>query len=300
MSKMIICRGVPASGKSTWATAWVAEASETRVRVNRDDIRFMLFGKYVGVDEVTVTKIQDAAIEAAMLAKKDVVVDNTNLRSRYVRDLMKIAWNHGYDVSFKDFSVSLDEAIQRDSKRERQVGESVIRMFFNKYLSKGNLPDIPKFDYPQVFRPYAPDVTLPSAFLFDIDGTLAHIDPENPRDVYDASRAREDLLDMPVSEVLFSLATSHHKIILVSGRSDDHRDETEDWLDSNGIGAVYEHLYMRPSGDIRKDSIVKNELFRNYIEPHYHVMGVFDDRQQVVDMWRQIGLKCFQVQPGDF
>lgn len=57
---------------------------------------------------------------------------------------------------------------------------------------------------------------------------------------------------------------------------------------------------MRPEGDIRKDSIVKRELFEKYVRPYYNIEFVLDDRNQVVEMWRSLGLKCLQVAEGDF
>lgn len=300
MSKLIITRGIPASGKTTWALEWLAEESETkRVRINRDDIRFMLFGKYTGVDEIAVTKMQESLLRAAMKNGYDIVLDNTSLYNKHVKDVLKIARDFYYEVEYKDFYIALSEAIERDSKRERRVGEEVIKMFFKRHLPKGSMPEPPEVEMTQVFKPYVPNLELTPAYIFDIDGTLAHIDPENPRDVYDASRAHEDLLDRSVFNILNMIVdTTVVEVVIMSGRTEDHRKETEFWLDKNGIG--YAELLMRPSGDLRKDSVVKNELFREHVEPNYNVLGVFDDRQQVVDMWRQIGLKCFQVQEGDF
>lgn len=57
---------------------------------------------------------------------------------------------------------------------------------------------------------------------------------------------------------------------------------------------------MRPEGDERKDSIVKQEIYEKYIKDRYNVRFVLDDRNQVVDMWREVGLKVLQVAPGDF
>lgn len=310
MSKLIITRGVPASGKTTWALEWLAEESEPqRVRINRDDIRHMLFGKYTGVDEVAVTKMQESLLRAAMKDSYDIVLDNTSLYNKHIKDVLKIARDFYYEVEYKDFEITLEEAVERDSKRERQVGEEVIKMFFTRHLKNG-FPTPPEVEMTQVFKPYVPNIELPTAYIFDIDGTLAHINPENPRNVYDASRAYEDLVDDAVLYLLQIIdgyaydfedgMKSEHspKIIIMSGRSEDHRKETEDWLAVQGVLA--EGIFMRSSGDSRKDSVVKNELFREHVEPYYNVCGVFDDRQQVVDMWRQIGLKCFQVQEGDF
>ena len=57
---------------------------------------------------------------------------------------------------------------------------------------------------------------------------------------------------------------------------------------------------MRKNGDSRRDSIVKEEIFWNDIEPKYNVLAVFDDRDQVVKMWRELGIKCFQCEYGNF
>lgn len=302
MPKLIICRGIQASGKTTWATSWVSESPETRVRVNRDDIRFMLFGKYHGVPEDVVTRVQESIMVSAMQAGQDVVLDNTNLNSKYVRRILDTASHYDYEVEVQDFPVDVEEAVLRDARRAtlgRSVGEAVVRDFYRRYMRNGEFPKFPTYVKPDNwFKPYSPDNTLKKAYLFDIDGTLAHIDATNPRDVYDASRAHEDILDEHVYNILDLIVDAGIEVIIMSGRSEDHRAETERWLDDKLIG--YAGLFMRPSGDVRKDSIVKHELFYSHVAPNHCVLGVFDDRNQVVDMWRAIGLKCFQVQDGDF
>lgn len=302
MSKIIICRGVPASGKSTWAKEWVAGLPETRIRVNRDDIRYSMFGRGSGVDEMLISDVQTSMLESAMRRGLDIVLDNTNLVSRHVRDILQLAVKHQYEVEFKDFEISVDAAIARDARREVPVGAPVIRMFFSRFIQKGKLPRIPELSDANpsgsVITPYVPDTTKPAAFIFDIDGTLAHINTENPRDIYDASRAHEDTLDRAVSEVLISLALNYNKIILMSGRSEDHRTETETWLATHGLAELHEGLLMRASGDKRKDSVVKNELFQEYVANRYNVVGVFDDRPQVVRLWRELGIRVFNVGDG--
>jgi hypothetical protein len=84
----------------------------------------------------------------------------------------------------------------------------------------------------------------------------------------------------------------------VSGRTDDCQPQTEKWLQQYEVN--YASLYMRKTGDMRKDSIMKDEIYRQHIEGKYNVKFVLDDRQQVVDMWRGLGLTVFQVDEGDF
>src|SRR5215213_5178256 len=86
---------------------------------------------------------------------------------------------------------------------------------------------------------------------------------------------------------------------LVSGREDRWRPETERWLERHGITA--EGLFMRRAGDRRKDSVVKREIYERHIAGHYTVRVVFDDRDQVVRLWRDdLDLPCFQVAWGNF
>ena len=87
-----------------------------------------------------------------------------------------------------------------------------------------------------------------------------------------------------------------YDIVYCSGRSEDARAATEQWLRTYDLSGP---LYMRAEGDIRRDSVVKRELL-DRIGEFYDVQAAIDDRQQVVDMWRAAGLLCLQVAPGDF
>ena len=77
MSKLIITRGLPASGKSTWAKQWVLEDPEHRVRINQDDIRLMLGKYWVPSREKLVQHIQEETLIETLLRGYDIVIDNT-------------------------------------------------------------------------------------------------------------------------------------------------------------------------------------------------------------------------------
>lgn len=145
-------------------------------------------------------------------------------------------------------------------------------------------------------RPYGPDENLDACWLFDIDGTLAH---KNDRHPFDWDKVGEDTPFGTIIEVLQAMRNSG-EIVLVSGREGTVtcRNQTEIWLHHHGV--QYAELFMRAEGDYRKDSMVKHEIFWDEIAPRWNVRGVFDDRNQVVDMWRSMGLTCLQVAPGDF
>ena len=143
---------------------------------------------------------------------------------------------------------------------------------------------------------FAIENDLPDAIICDIDGTLAHMKDRGP---FDWARVGEDVLDDNIAHILYLYQyETSAEIILMSGRDEICRDITEEWLDHNSVD--YSTLHMRPKHDNRKDSIVKRELYEQYIKGKYNVLFVLDDRQQVVDMWRDLGLKCLQVAPGDF
>jgi hypothetical protein len=74
---------------------------------------------------------------------------------------------------------------------------------------------------------------------------------------------------------------------------------TEEWLHKHAAVPVT-YLYMRPAGDTRPDEIVKRELYFQHVDMAYNVEFVLDDRNKVVDMWRELGLPCLQVAEGAF
>lgn len=138
MSKLIICRGLPASGKSTWAKQWVLEDPEHRVRINQDDIRLMLGKYWVPSREKLVQEIQFDAIVEALSRGFDVVIDNTNLNKKVLDQFNRLIKTfEDYEIEYKDFfDTPLSVCIERDKNRDLQVTEKVIRSFYNNYKDK--------------------------------------------------------------------------------------------------------------------------------------------------------------------
>lgn len=134
MSKLIICRGIPASGKTFWAKQWVLEDPEHRVRFNNDDIRNMLGKYWVPSREPMVAAMKDGFVEEAILLRLDMVVDNMNLNNKEIEYWRSWANLHNYDLEFKDFfDTPLSVCIERDKTRDPQVSEKIIRNFYNNY-----------------------------------------------------------------------------------------------------------------------------------------------------------------------
>jgi len=273
--------GLPASGKSTWAKEKVNKSPNIIKRVNKDELRAMLDNSYFSKgNEKFVLDIQDAIIKAALENGKHVIVDNTHLAPKHearIRELIK-----GLAVlEIVDFRhVPLETCIERDLKRMNSVGEKVIRDMYKQFIAP---PRSPK-------PAYNPE--LPEAIICDLDGTLALIGDRSP---YDAANCERDIVNEPVRSIL----TKSGKVILfVSGREDKFKPQTLAWLEKHNIS--FDAIYMRKSGDLRKDSIIKKEIYDEFILDKYNVAFVLDDRDQVVRLWRDLGLTCLQVDYGDF
>jgi histidinol phosphatase-like enzyme len=171
------------------------------------------------------------------------------------------------------------------------VPEDVIRKMHQRLQSSGPV-DV---SYPTV-EPYEPKPGAPKAILVDIDGTIAH--NASGRGFYDWLAVGTDEPILEVIEIVNWAKMAGFTVIVMSGRDGISREVTADWLERHDVPV--DELYMRGINDQRKDSIVKRELFDAYVRDNYDVQFVLDDRNQVVDMWRAMGLRCLQVAPGNF
>lgn len=140
MSKIILCRGIQGSGKTTWAKQWVLEDPEHRVRFNNYDIRNMLGKYWVTSREHLVSDIKKDFMVSAMEFGYDIVVDNMNFNPKeieYYENLVDSAlgYMNCYSLEYKDFFIPLEVCIERDSKRENPIGEEVIRKTYERYKS---------------------------------------------------------------------------------------------------------------------------------------------------------------------
>lgn len=302
--KVLILSGCPASGKSTWATNFIQKNSGW-VIVSRDNYRYMLKnrGSVEPKIEKLITKMCNHAIISALVANENVIVDNTHTKESHINDIISLV-EHYADVDYMFFDVPLKELLERDSTRERSVGADVIKKMYDNFEHLKNT-----FHYKPVkqkrFRPYVEVVPnyKTDAVIFDIDGTLAHNDH---RDYYDYSTVGRDLPNIMVFEQLLHHHKLGRKIIVLTGRdgTDECISETKKWLDFwidyiCGFEINYT-LIFRTANDVRRDSVVKRELYDTHIKPHYNVLSVYDDRLNVVDMWNKLGLYVFNCNQGNY
>ena len=139
--------------------------------------------------------------------------------------------------------------------------------------------------------------------IFDIDGTLADVSErihhvrKKPKNwnAFFAGMAQDKAIHSMV-RLCNILYASGPQIILCSGRSEEHRDETVEWL--AGQGVRYHGLRLRKDHDRRSDTVVKREMLDDIDKSK--ILFVVEDRSRVVEMWRSEGLVCLQCAPGEF
>jgi hypothetical protein len=276
--------------------------------------------------EELVRTLKDELIRQAFREEFDVIVDDTHLVPLVVKKLHGLAQSVG-DVTVieKGVNVSVDECIRRDALRTgwSKVGADIIKgMAKGAGLDRGRKLSDKTTYYAPRWSPGGPgasltlavqDQTLPKAIICDLDGTARDMNGRNP---FDASTCDKDLPIVPVLEFLKAMHAQDVKIIFVSGCYDTYKEPTSRWMDEHltktvnvpcgggrdlpeSVTIPYD-LHMRPAGDQRKDTIFKREVFDLHVAGKYNVLCVLEDRNQVVDMWREMGLMCWQVQPGNF
>lgn len=303
MKTVYILYGAPCSGKSYFSNLISKHDDHTKA-VSRDQIRDMLNDHSQNkIVENLITKIEKSMIiDIIDNSPFDLILDNTHYRLQYIRQALDLLQKCKTKVNvklvdFSDCEFTLIE--QRMALRERKVDLQVVKKIHQtcRMNAKEARQLVATFINEKVEVALVTDVRrdLHRAIIVDIDGTLAH---KHERNAYDYQKADADECDMIIAELVNQLYRLNYIIIILSGREDSCREITEQWLKKNMID--YHHLYMRKSKDMRKDRVVKKEIYDNQIKDQYSVLFVLDDRNQVVEMWREIGLKCLQVQEGDF
>lgn len=300
--KILMLKGLPASGKSTYAKQLVGSEPNKWKRVNRDSLRTMFAEEFNDRNEKFILQLRDIVIDKALSNGYSVIIDDLNISKKHFARIQSM-FGKKAEIEINDsfLSVPLDELIQRNANRpeNEQVPEKIIRDLYEQHVS-GVTKEVRGRMFKNVAenRNYTPyDPNLEDAVIFDIDGTLALMNGRSP---FDWSRVGEDLPNEPVVRMFQKFVDDPGvSVYVVSGRDGSCRTETLNWMETYGI-LGFNWLYMRPENDGRKDSIIKEEIYREKFEGKYNVIAVFDDRNQTVEKWRELGLLCLQVAPGNF
>lgn len=311
MNKIIVLQGPPACGKSTWTNEYMKSHKNNTVIVSRDSIRESAGEYWVPSREDYISDIENFQVTQGIKRGFDVIIDATNLNKAVVDKWNSYAAELNCEIEFKEFILPFNEALARDTKRGenggRAVGKSVLKKFYYKYY-----PELMKAATTKTVNHPRIEINnnLPKAVICDLDGTIAWMQGRSP---YDVTEVKNDRCDYRLAQLLNNLMQSGVIVLFVSGREGTEQcyNDTFEWLKENLDETIYHKptmfsdgymfsLKMRPAKDYRPDEIIKQEIYDNQIKGKYDIISVFDDRNKVVNMWRNNGLLVCQVNEGDF
>lgn len=299
--KMIVLKGLPGCGKSTYAKT-VLESDPKAIRLNKDTMREMLhFGGYHGRNERYVVEAEYAMAEKFLAKEMTVVVDDTNLNPVHINYYKALADEHGAEFDLVEFDTSLDDCIIRDKQRElageRFVGaDNIINMAY-------------QFGFIKQER---------EMVVFDMDGTLTNLDHRRHlvKDLQDGekpdwdkffSQCDKDTPRVDTFDRMRAAYLSGKEVVICSARPEDYREKSEKWLEANGGWIIesngdrvpmYTRLIMRKHKDYRQDTIVKKEMLDKYLDKT-KIIKWYDDRPVVIRMLRDNGINVEDVGNGE-
>lgn len=316
MAHLILLVGPPGSGKSSYCNQL-----KDFVRVSQDDQ-----GK----------KGHMEVFNQALVEGKDIIVDRMNFskeqRNRFLLPAKKAGYTTEIIVHHVPRDICFDRMMEREGhptingaaawkgvgtgtrseelnnqilenvkiEKARQAN-SALDTFFSKYERVSDL----EADTVVRLGWNNPEIKCKTkAIGIDLDGTMCNIDHRLHYVKGEKKRWGDFFREIPNDTVnewcrqLVWAMQEDHQIVYCSGRPDNTRRDSEDWLRRHGVGADF--LYMRQRNDFRQDDIVKEIILEFELKPRYDILMVVDDRQQVVNMWRKHGITCLQCAPGDF
>lgn len=280
--KAIILVGCSGSGKSTWAR----EQHGYSV-ISRDDVRSHIL-QHEGFDvernniwskwsfkrEKEVTELYWHHVERMAALGKNIILADTNLNPGRRQEMQKRLENLGYEVSEKFFHISYEDAVKRDKFRLHTVGHDIIWKQYKELYGET----------------YVPPKDAPKAIIVDVDGTLAIKSNRSP---FEWHRVGEDSVNEFVADIVCDYYDRGTRVIIVSGRDSVCRETTENWFEVNAI--PYHEFYMRAKDDMRKDNIVKREIYDKHIRNRLNVVCALDDRPSIIRLWLLLGIKVLSV-----
>lgn len=189
--KIILTKGLPASGKSTWAKELINQNPGKYRRTSKDDLRAMLDnGAWSHERERNIVATRDWLIQKALDDKMNVIVDDTNFEPIHEKTIRKLFGDRA-EIEIKFFDVDVHECIERNELRQNSVDSEVIYRMYRKYI------------LPEKKSQNDRDLGLPGAILIDLDGTLAI---NHGRDYYNAETCDKDYINEPVLEIINGLS----------------------------------------------------------------------------------------------
>ena len=311
-------RGLPCTGKTTYAKEKLADHPGKWVHVCRDDIRRILFGgnyPFSFKNEKLVKKVEEAAVSNGLTLGKSVIIDSTHLSEKHINK-----WNvflNDWQQKNKDIDLVREIATMSDivtmQELRRTVSQNNIRniekiKFVPNHVIYNMAFQFNLVDYYKEKRPI---------IVCDIDGTIADVshrlhylyDGKGPNRVkkedrdWDAffDRCNKDALIESTKEKVLKAAKDygvpHEHVIFVTARPELYRQKTHKWLRENMSEFPANFLIMRGENDRRPDYTTKEEIYHRFLK-NKNIVKLFDDRPAVIEMWRKHGLPVEDVGQG--
>lgn len=298
MSKLVMLRGLPSSGKSTRARE-IIEKNGNFVRLNKDCLRDMLHNKWTWNTEKITKKVERIIAKELLQNNINIIVDDTNLGEKHKESWKNLCEEIGAKFVIENLSKKIDlkELFERDEKRENTVGRHVILELALQYdlIGPRNFGDGSK-----------------KWIVCDIDGTIANLKHRLPfvkntekkdwKAFFNAMS--EDKVISKNVKLIREYQKEGYPIIFVSGRPDSHRDVTKEWIENTAFkstkfieGEDYATILMRRSIEHKPDNEVKEDILKTYLKPE-NVHLVIDDRPRVIEMWRSYDIEVVDVGSG--
>lgn len=298
MAKLTLMVGPPGSGKSTFA---------------KDPYNFLGDVFYVNQDSQGKQGHQELFREALHL-NMNIVVDRMGFNKQQRANYLLEAKAKGYEteiiVLHQPYAVCLDRVLKRIGNHETIVDEKGARSALQTFFTKYERPEAGEADTIKFLYPDGPKERV---IICDLDGTLCNVEHRRHHvrltdEEIAAGKKKnwtkffagipQDTVNEWCKDIIVSFAEFGVSTVFCSGRGDNERKATQEWLDYNGFG--HQELYMRNRHDSRRDDVVKEIILDFELLTRYVPYFMIDDRQQVVDMWRKRGFTCLQCDVGDF
>lgn len=302
-AELIMMVGIGGSGKSTTAKSFVDKDRGLTVRLNRDDLRKMLYSnvQWSSKLENLTREIERESARTALHMGKNVVIDDTNCNRGTRAKWIEFAQQCKVRFRIVTMNTSLKDCVERDALRtgKEHLGEEIIR---GQHRDLNVVKVEPLCPPTKPSRPYLKRMDLlkgifPARLLgrqwviVDVDGTVA--DHTNNRSPFDESKVIGDNVQEVIAGWVRELS-KHYNICIVSGRHDSCGDDTWDWLELYGI--PFDCILMRYSADYRSDTIVKKEILDEIrAAVGDGIAFALDDRPRVIRMWKENGITAYPV-----
>ena len=290
--KATILIGISGSGKSTYIAQNTHDQFGPSV-ISKDNIRKSLIKNYnpnknlwdqysFKDNEDSINSLFDIQLREAAKNKQNIVIDNTNLSKSKNERLERLLKNYGYvEINYINFNLT-DNINFYLKNNQNRINTIPMRAINDQYLLAAQSGYL--------------ELSSSNIALVDIDGTVAIKCDRSP---FEYNKANNDTPNQYVIDTINALYETKRidYIQFLSGRESYSYELTRDWLIRHGFDMNKHRLLMRKTRDCRRDSIIKNEIYESCLKQN-NIKYLFDDRNQVVDMWWDNKLPVFHV--GDY